>query len=119
MNMPMKEEYQALMEARKKLTEQTLLATEQSQPTPTQEENDRLRLGLMHPDEKVSPDNPEMPPLHQQQSYIQQVIANVAAGEAPPDAPAAMNMAARRGPGRPRSTTPPVSPRPETPSTRS
>ena len=39
---------------------------EKSKPTPTQEENDRAKLGTMHPDEREVPDNPEMPPLEEQ-----------------------------------------------------
>jgi hypothetical protein len=116
MKMPTKEEYQAAADARAKLTEQTLLVTSQSQPTPTQEENDLLALGLMHVDEKVNPDSPEMPPLHQQQGYLQQVMASAAAGEPPPEVPAAMS--ARRGPGRPprqAQTSTPSSSTPPTP----
>jgi hypothetical protein len=121
--MPTKEEYQADVEARAKLTEQQNLATSQSQPTPTQEENDLLRLGLMHVDEKVSPDNPEMPPVAVQQLYVQQSIANAGAGEPPPEVPVAMSAStARRGPGRPPRSASPPPPRPEpssTPSSRS
>ena len=38
---------------RANLTNMTLAVTEQSAPTPTQEENDKTKLGLMHPDEKA------------------------------------------------------------------
>ena len=52
-------------------------------PTPTQEENDLLALGLMHPDEKAqSPQDKAMPSLAAQQAYL-------ASGEALPSAPAA------------------------------
>ena len=64
------EEYQADKARRAELTTQTLTVTGQSSPTPTQEENDKLRLGLMHPDDKVDPGNPEMPPLGVQQAYM-------------------------------------------------
>jgi hypothetical protein len=65
------QQYRADQQARAQLTEQTLKVTSESQPTPTQEENDLLRLGLMHPDEKASPDNPEMPSLEVQQALLQ------------------------------------------------
>ena len=65
------EQYRADQQARAALTAQQLKVTEQSQPTPTQEENDLLRLGLMHPDDKANPDNPEMPSLAAQQALLQ------------------------------------------------
>jgi len=75
-------QYRADQKVRAELTEQTLKVTEQSQPTPTQEENDLLRLGLMHPDEKASPDNPEMPSLAAQQALIEK--AQPAPSQRPP-----------------------------------
>lgn len=69
--MTTEDQYRADQKVRAELTEQTLKVTDQSQPTPTQEENDLLRLGLMHPDEKASPDNPEMPSLAAQQALIE------------------------------------------------
>lgn len=64
------EEYTQQKERRAALTEMTLRNTEQQTPTPTQEENDRAKLGILHPDEKAVPNNPEMPPLHAQQAYL-------------------------------------------------
>jgi hypothetical protein len=69
--MTTEDQYRADQKVRAELTEQTLKVTSQSQPTPTQEENDLLRLGLMHPDEKVNPDNPEMPSLAVQQAMVE------------------------------------------------
>ena len=39
---------------------------ENSKPTPTQEEADLAKLGLLHPDDRVDPENPEMPSLEEQ-----------------------------------------------------
>lgn len=64
------EEYQADKARRAQLTQQTMEVTAGSTPTPTQEENDRLKLGLMHPDEKADPDAPEMPSVAVQQAYL-------------------------------------------------
>lgn len=47
----------ALREARAKADQ----AMAESAPTPTQEENDLLRLGLMHPDEKGNVASPQAP----------------------------------------------------------
>lgn len=41
-----------------------------SRPTPTQEESDLARLGLLHPDDKTPTGNPEMPPLAEQRAEI-------------------------------------------------
>jgi hypothetical protein len=76
------EQYRADQKVRAELTEQTLKVTSQSQPTPTQEENDLLRLGLMHPDEKATPDNPEMPSLAVQQAMLEK--AQPAPSQRPP-----------------------------------
>lgn len=65
------DQYRADQQARAALTAQQLKVTEQSQPTPTQEENDLLRLGLMHPDDKANPDNPEMPPVEVQRALLE------------------------------------------------
>jgi len=55
---------------RANLTNMTLAVTEQSVPTPTQEENDKTKLGLMHPDEKAAPSAPEMPSAALQAAYL-------------------------------------------------
>jgi hypothetical protein len=83
------QQYRADQQARAALTTQTLEVTSQSQPTPTQEENDLLKLGLMHPDDKANPDNPEMPPLAVQQALLAK--AQPAPSQRPPlpQAPAA------------------------------
>jgi hypothetical protein len=66
-----KQDYQQQTERRRALTDLTLRVTESQTPTPTQEENDLAKLGLLHPDEKEDPNNPEMPPLHVQQAYLE------------------------------------------------
>ena len=43
---------------------------ENSRPTPTQEETDLARLGLLHPDDKSATGNPEMPPVAEQRAEI-------------------------------------------------
>ena len=68
--MPTEEEYQQDKTRRANLTQQTLAVTEGQTPTPTQEENDKLALGLMHPDEKAAPTAPEMPAVAVQQAYL-------------------------------------------------
>lgn len=84
-----KEQYEADKQARATLTEQTLKVTGGSTPTPTQEENDLLRLGLMHPDEKADPDNPVMPQLAVQQAVVEKAVADAtpAPGQELPRAP--------------------------------
>jgi hypothetical protein len=79
--MATEEEYRADQAARQKLTEQTLKVTE-SVPTPTQEELDMMRLGLMHPDDVAVPDNEEMPPVAVQQALLQK--AQPAPSQRPP-----------------------------------
>ena len=64
------QDYQQQKERRAALTNLTLRVTESQTPTPTQEENDRFALGLMHPDEKAAATAPEMPPLVAQQAYV-------------------------------------------------
>jgi hypothetical protein len=61
------------------LTKLTLESTDGTtvQPTPTQEENDKAALGLLHPDEKAQAADKPMPPLAAQQAYL-------ASGEALP-----------------------------------
>lgn len=76
------QQYRADQAARAQLTEQTLAVTAQSQPTPTQEENDLLKLGLMHPDDKANPDVPVMPPLAVQQAALEK--AQPAPSQRPP-----------------------------------
>lgn len=65
-----KAEYEQQKARRAELTQMTLQVAEGQTPTPTQEENDLLRLGLMHPDEKAAPAAPEMPSLQAQQAYM-------------------------------------------------
>jgi len=83
------EQYQAHKEARAALTQQTLAVTEGQTPTPTQEENDKLRLGLMHVDEKKDPNNPEMPPVAVQQAAVEHKMQNAAVPDRPTPAPGA------------------------------
>ena len=63
-------EYDEQKERRAALTTSTLMVTENSRPIPTQEENDLLRLGLMHPDEISNPASPKMPALEVQRAYL-------------------------------------------------
>ncbi len=93
-NPELRQEYQQRKERTATLTNATLQSTDGSVlvPTPTQEENDLLALGLMHPDEKAqSPQDKAMPSVAAQQAYL-------ARGEALPSAPPA---AARPAPARP------------------
>jgi len=63
-------EYDEQKERRAALTTSTLMVTENSRPIPTQEENDLLKLGLMHPDEISNPAAPKMPSLEVQRAYL-------------------------------------------------
>jgi hypothetical protein len=67
------EEYNQRKERVASLTAASLTATDgmAQQPTPTQEENDKLALGLMSVDDKSSPPANPMPPLAAQQAYVQ------------------------------------------------
>ena len=65
-----RQDYEQRKERTAALTNATLRVTETSEPTPTQEENDLAKLGLLHPDEKSQRAAPEMPPLHAQQAYL-------------------------------------------------
>jgi len=81
----LKQEYTQRRERTAALTNLTLQSTEGTavRPTPTQEENDLLALGLMHPDEKAPPATDKaMPSLAAQQAYM-------ATGEHLPSAAAA------------------------------
>lgn len=72
-NQAQKQEYEQRKERTAALTNLTLQSTEGTavRPTPTQEENDLLALGLMHPDEKAPPATDKaMPPLAAQQAYM-------------------------------------------------
>jgi hypothetical protein len=42
----------------------------ESKPTPTQAEMDAIKRGEMHHDDKVDPENPDMPSLHEQRQRI-------------------------------------------------
>lgn len=69
----LKTNYQQQKERRATLTNLTLQSTDGRDlpPTPTQEENDLLALGLMHPDDKAAPvEDRGMPPLGEQQQYL-------------------------------------------------
>ena len=63
-------DYDQQTERRAALTNLTLRVTESQTPTPTQEENDLAKLGLLHPDEKSQGAAPEMPPVAAQQEYL-------------------------------------------------
>ena len=63
-------DYDQQKERRAALTNLTLRVTESQTPTPTQEENDLAKLGLLHPDEKSQPAAPEMPPVAAQQAFV-------------------------------------------------
>jgi len=63
-------EYDQQKERRAALTSLTLRVTESAVPTPTQEENDMAKLGLLHPDEKSQGAAPEMPTVAAQQAYL-------------------------------------------------
>ena len=65
-----RQDYEQRKERTAALTNATLRVTETSEPTPTQEENDLAKLGLLHPDEKSQRAAPEMPPLAAQQAYL-------------------------------------------------
>jgi hypothetical protein len=82
------EEYRAEQAARQTLTDQTLKVTS-SVPTPTQEELDMTRLGLMHPDDMADPNNPEMPSLRLQQAFIENAIETAHVPDRPTPAPSA------------------------------
>lgn len=83
-NEELQQEYQDRKERTATLTNLTLQSTDgggmTQQPTPTQEENDLLALGLMHPDDKAQAGQDKgMPSLAAQQAYL-------ASGEALPSA---------------------------------
>jgi hypothetical protein len=63
-------EYDQQKERRAALTNLTLRVTESAVPTPTQEEIDLTKLGLLHPDEKSQGAAPEMPTVAAQQEYL-------------------------------------------------
>lgn len=74
-----KAEYEQTKTRQAEITAMSLEVSESQQPTPTQEENDLLALGLMHPDDKAVAAAPEMPPVGAQQAYL----ANVPGAAAP------------------------------------
>jgi len=63
-------DYDQQKERRAALTNLTLRVTESAVPTPTQEEIDLTKLGLLHPDEKSQGAAPEMPTVAAQQEYL-------------------------------------------------
>jgi hypothetical protein len=91
-----KTEYQQRKERTAALTNLTLNSTDGTAlgpPTPTQEENDLLALGLMHPDDKARPpEDRAMPSVAAQQAYLQDGTAlptrTAAPASARPAAPA-------------------------------
>jgi hypothetical protein len=62
-------------EVRKDLSRQQNEVMEQSQPTPTQEEIDRAKLGLPV-DEKEQVNSPSMPGLEEQQNRVAEATTN-------------------------------------------
>jgi hypothetical protein len=104
-----RQEHEQRKERTAHLTNLTLRNTESSTPTPTQEENDLAKLGLLHPDEKTHPNNPEMPVLHAQQAYL-------LTGENKPDLVTPQSPQHRQAVSPPRRPEPPPEravPRPE------
>ena len=96
-NQELKREYEQRKERTATLTNATLQSTDGSVlvPTPTQEENDLLALGLMHPDDKAqSAQDKAMPSVAAQQAYL-------ATGEALPSAPARAARPAAPAPRQP------------------
>jgi hypothetical protein len=96
-----KKEYEQRKERTAKLNEITLQSTDGTaiRPTPTQEENDLLALGLMHPDEKAPPAmDKAMPSLAAQQAYLASGEALPAARPAAAAAPAAPRPSVPRQP---------------------
>ena len=89
-----KTEYQQRKERTAALTNLTLASTDGTAlgpPTPTQEENDLLALGLMHPDDKARPaEDRAMPSVAAQQAYLQEgtALPQRAAAAASPARPA-------------------------------
>lgn len=72
-NEQLQQEYQQRKERTAALTNLTLQSTDGTSlpPTPTQEENDQIALGLMHPDDKKqSPPDKAMPSLEAQRAYL-------------------------------------------------
>jgi hypothetical protein len=90
-NEELQQEYQDRKERTAALTDLTLQSTDGGgmtlQPTPTQEENDLLALGLMHPDDKAQAGQDKgMPSLAAQQAYLASGEA-LPSGGAPAPAP--------------------------------
>jgi len=85
-------EYDEQKERRAALTASTLMVTENSRPIPTQEENDLLKLGLMHPDEKSTPAAPKMPALEVQRAYLTSGEGSVEPVKEEPAAPQARQV---------------------------
>lgn len=55
---------------RAQLTAEAAFVMENSRPTPSQSDVDKVRLGLIDHDEKEEVSNPEMPPVHVQRQDI-------------------------------------------------
>jgi len=85
-------EYDQQKERRAALTTSTLMVTENSRPIPTQEENDLLKLGLMHPDEISNPAAPKMPSLEVQRAYLTSGEGSVEPVKEEPAAPQARQV---------------------------
>lgn len=52
------------------MVEQAERVMNESRPTPTQEENDLIKTGAMHVDDKEEPDGPTMPPIAVQHAHM-------------------------------------------------
>lgn len=65
-----------------------------SQPIPTQAENDALRLGEMTPDEIADPGNPEMPSVAAQQALVEMAVPDEPAPPSggPTEAPSVVDV---------------------------
>jgi hypothetical protein len=54
----------------RELSAEAAAVMDQSDPTPTQEENDAAMMGMPHPDEQAADHAPMMPPLHEQYARL-------------------------------------------------
>jgi hypothetical protein len=67
--------YERRAAAQRELTEQAEHVMATSKPTPTQEENDLIAVGAIGPMDIAHVDQPEMPPLHEQQATLDEAAA--------------------------------------------
>jgi hypothetical protein len=70
-------------ELRVRLCQEAQLVMEESLPTPTQAEVDGIVKGLITYDDKVDPNNPEMPPIHTQKALMDLALEAEIAGPDP------------------------------------